>query len=60
MFVNLVRGLFGGDPAPPNPWGGKTLEWQTSSPPQTENFEEIPVVTEWPYSYGRKKGAGDD
>ena len=26
--------------APDNPWGGTTLEWQTSSPPITHNFEE--------------------
>ena len=31
--------------APDNPWGGRTLEWQTSSPPITHNFHEIPVVT---------------
>ncbi len=35
----------------PNPWGAKGLEWQTPSPPPTENFEEIPVVTEEPYNY---------
>jgi len=34
-----------------NPWGGLTLEWQTSSPPPTENFLETPVVTAWPYEY---------
>ncbi|HTY21449.1 MAG TPA: cytochrome c oxidase subunit I [Geobacteraceae bacterium] len=55
MFYNFVRGLYRGEQAPANPWGAKTLEWQTSSPPQTENFEEIPVVTDWPYSYGKKE-----
>jgi cytochrome c oxidase subunit 1 len=25
-------------PAPPNPWGGHTLEWATSSPPPRFNF----------------------
>jgi cytochrome c oxidase subunit 1 len=55
MFYNLVKGLYCGEKAPANPWGAKTLEWQTSSPPQTENFEEIPVVTDWPYSYGKKE-----
>jgi cytochrome c oxidase subunit 1 len=54
MFWNLVRGAFKGEPAPPNPWGALTLEWQTSSPPRTENFGEIPVVTDWPYNYGKK------
>ncbi|MBI4875780.1 MAG: cytochrome c oxidase subunit I [Acidobacteria bacterium] len=30
--------------APPNPWGGTTFEWQTSSPPITHNFETTPVM----------------
>ena len=29
-----------------DPWGGRTLEWATSSPPPFYNFAEIPVVTE--------------
>src|SRR6202034_1337824 len=37
--------------APPNPWGATGLEWTTLSPPPTENFEEIPVVTEEAYDY---------
>lgn len=28
-----------------NPWGGKTLEWQISSPPPEHNFAHIPVIT---------------
>jgi len=27
-----------------DPWGGRTLEWATSSPPAVYNFAEIPVV----------------
>jgi cytochrome c oxidase subunit 1 len=38
--------------APDNPYNSKSLEWQTQSPPIHENFAEIPVVHEWPYSYG--------
>lgn len=34
-----------------NPWGAKTLEWQTSSPPPHENFHTQPVVTAGPYEY---------
>ena len=29
-----------------DPWGGRTLEWATSSPPPFYNFAEIPVGTE--------------
>jgi cytochrome c oxidase subunit I len=51
LVVNLLVSLKRGAPAPANPWGGRTLEWQVSSPPPTENFHEIPVVTEGPYNY---------
>jgi cytochrome c oxidase subunit 1 len=37
--------------APANPWGGKTMEWLTQSPPITENFEEQPVATHGPYDF---------
>jgi cytochrome c oxidase subunit 1 len=36
----------------PNPWGASGLEWTTTSPPPTENFEVIPVVTAEAYTYG--------
>ncbi|HEY3490099.1 MAG TPA: cytochrome c oxidase subunit I [Candidatus Deferrimicrobiaceae bacterium] len=58
MVWNFTRSLYRGEAAPGNPWGALTLEWQTASPPPVENFEVIPTVTEWPYSFGRK-GAGD-
>jgi cytochrome c oxidase subunit I len=54
MFANFIRSLRSGPPAPANPWQGLTLEWTTSSPPPEENFHEIPTVTDWPYSYGKK------
>jgi cytochrome c oxidase subunit 1 len=37
--------------AGPNPWHARGLEWQTSSPPPTENFSETPVVTHEAYDY---------
>ncbi len=37
--------------APPNPWQATGLEWQTSSPPPTHNFEKTPVVEEPAYNY---------
>lgn len=42
-----------GAPAGPNPWKATGLEWTTSSPPITHNFEDTPVVTEEPYAYDR-------
>jgi len=60
MFVNLFRSLFRGAPASDNPWEANTLEWKTASPPPTDNFAEIPVVSAWPYNFGAKKGSGND
>jgi cytochrome c oxidase subunit 1 len=37
--------------APDNPWGGTTMEWRTSSPPITHNFEDQPVLERAPYDY---------
>jgi cytochrome c oxidase subunit 1 len=34
-----------------NPWGATGLEWETSSPPPTHNFEKMPVVNHPPYQY---------
>src|SRR6185436_17896333 len=34
-----------------NPWGAVGLEWDTPSPPPTENFYTVPVVTHGPYEY---------
>jgi cytochrome c oxidase subunit I len=50
-LVYLTWSLLHGARAPANPWGGTGLEWQTASPPPTENFAETPVVTEPPYSF---------
>ena len=47
----VIHSIFRGKPAPDNPWGATTLEWQTKSPPPHENFDEIPVVTGGPYEY---------
>jgi len=52
LAFNLVRALRHGPPSGPNPWESRTLEWQTSSPPPEENFEEIPQVVGPPYGYG--------
>src|SRR5919106_1382153 len=47
----LVWSMRYGPPAPANPWGAKGLEWETDSPPITENFEHQPVVTQEAYAY---------
>jgi cytochrome c oxidase subunit 1 len=49
-LVYLLWSLAYGPKASANPWGATGLEWQTPSPPPTENFETPPVVTE-PYHY---------
>jgi cytochrome c oxidase subunit 1 len=40
----LIQSLLGGRRAPSNPWGGRSLEWQCTSPPPHDNFSEAPVV----------------
>ena len=61
-LVYLIWSMRYGPVAGPNPWGAKGLEWETSSPPPTENFEETPIVTEEAYAYNdppkRIVGAG--
>ncbi len=37
--------------APDNPWGARSLEWQTSSPPIQHNFIGTPLVERGPYDY---------
>jgi cytochrome c oxidase subunit 1 len=52
--IYLLASLKYGPLAPDNPWGGTTMEWQTSSPPITQNFEEQPVLEHEPYDYRPK------
>jgi cytochrome c oxidase subunit 1 len=47
----LTYSLIKGKKAPNNPWDAKGLEWETSSPPPTENFAVQPVVNEEVYNY---------
>jgi cytochrome c oxidase subunit 1 len=44
-----VHGLIKGRKAPANPWGGNSLEWQTSSPPPHDNFTVTPTNVDDPY-----------
>ncbi|GBD50177.1 cytochrome c oxidase subunit I [Methylopila sp. Yamaguchi] len=45
FFVDVVRSAVRGAPAGDNPWNAPTLEWATTSPPPSYNFDGIPVVT---------------
>src|SRR3954468_9323710 len=45
--LSLKYGEVAGD----NPWGAVGLEWNTTSPPPTENFPTTPVVTWDAYEY---------
>ncbi|WP_245464465.1 MULTISPECIES: cytochrome c oxidase subunit I [unclassified Mesorhizobium] len=44
FFVDAIRSARSGSLAPANPWGARTLEWATSSPPPPYNFARLPVV----------------
>ena len=44
VAFTLLRSLFTGPKAPPNPWGAATLEWQCDSPPPHENPPPPAVV----------------
>jgi cytochrome c oxidase subunit 1 len=52
FIFNVIWSLNKGKKAGRNPWRALTLEWQTSSPPIIENFEEEPVLWAGPYDYG--------
>ena len=54
--VYLIHSLFYGEKAPDNPWMLPGLEWRTSSPPPTENFEKMPVVTWEAYDFSEENG----
>jgi len=56
-LVYLLWSLRYGALAGPNPWGATGLEWQTPSPPPTDNFAATPVVTQPPYAYDTQEEA---
>lgn len=52
-FINWIHGLFAGAKAEDNPWGSKSLEWTTATPPGPGNWPKVPDCTEFdPYNYG--------
>ncbi len=55
VLVYLTRALFKGPAAGSNPWQSAGLEWRTSSPPSTHNFEGAPDFASGPYDYVSKE-----
>jgi len=57
FLYNFVKSLvFDRVPAPADPWGSKSIEWQLPSPVPVHNFDRIPVFTGDPYGYGENSG----
>ncbi len=54
-LVYMLWSLRFGQRAGNNPWGATGLEWQTTSPPPTENFEEPPIVLQEAYHYSEEE-----
>ncbi len=52
FIINAIWSWFKGPQATYNPWKALTLEWQTTSPPAIENFDEEPILWCGPYDYG--------
>ncbi len=48
---NFIHSLLAGPKAPPNPWGGLSLEWETESPPCAHNFHHEPLIKHGPYDF---------
>jgi len=56
-MVYFLWSLRYGQMAGDNPWRATGLEWKTSSPPISENFEVTPMVNEPAYNYGAMQEA---
>lgn len=54
--VNWISGAISGEKASENPWGSKSLEWTTVSPPPPDNWPVAQSVDkDWtPYDYARR------
>ena len=59
VLVNLAYAIFKGKKSTDNPYNSLSLEWQTPSPPQHDNWDNIPVITDWSYGYGDPEAGGD-
>ena len=45
LLINMAKSWTSGALAGPDPWGGPTLEWTTSSPPPSYDFATIPAIS---------------
>jgi cytochrome c oxidase subunit 1 len=54
-LIYLIWSMRYGPKSTANPWQAKGLEWQTSSPPPTENFETAQRVDEEAYQYAAEE-----
>jgi cytochrome c oxidase subunit 1 len=50
-LIYMIASLIKGEKAGRNPWGARTLEWETDSPPIEHNFHVQPVVKHGPYEF---------
>ncbi len=55
-LVYLLWAMRYGPRSSDNPWSATGLEWQTSTPPPTENFPVTPVITHGPYAFPHSEG----
>jgi cytochrome c oxidase subunit 1 len=53
VAVYLLWALFYGERAPANPWGSRSYEWLTESPPPEHNFRAPVHFSLDPYDYSR-------
>jgi cytochrome c oxidase subunit 1 len=51
VLFYLIHSLFRGERAGNNPWGGRSLEWHTATPPITHNFDADITVDRGPYEF---------
>jgi len=57
-MVYFIWSIYRGERSPADPWGAKGLEWETPSPPPTENFFVTPIVTHGTHQYAPGKEVG--
>jgi cytochrome c oxidase subunit I len=62
MYINMAWAARRGEPAPADPWDGRSLEWSIASPPPAYNYVTIPTIRGrdafWIMKYGRTGSRG--